>query len=69
VVSKQEYTDWRDHPITQELYKDVGSQAEESGAIILRSSTVDTSRDQFHRGVINMASQVIAWVPELSEEL
>lgn len=68
MITKEEFYEWKNSSCTIALHKTIQEQAEESGALILRSTQVDNNRDQFHRGIIALASAIVGWSPEVGEE-
>lgn len=69
VFTKGDFTDWSNHPITQELFMQLAEAAENHASEMIRRPTPDTNRDQFIRGIVFAIDHTIGWKPLLVDPL
>ncbi len=67
-VSKAEFIEWKQNPITEGLWKFIREEVQTLSAKILTAKTFDRDRDQFTKGQINGLSEAFDWEPEFTQE-
>ena len=68
MVSKEEFSDWRNHPITQELFAALIAQANLVATELLRRPTSDVEKDQWLKGQLAGIDLSCGFTPELVPE-
>jgi len=67
IATREEFVDWKNNPITQELFQVLMGAAEGYTAEMVNRITPDTNRDQFIRGAVNTIGHIAGWEPPLVE--
>lgn len=62
-VRRSLYLDWRRHPVTQELMKELAQVTEGLVASMINREIPDLHKDQFCRAFVRCADEVISWQP------
>ncbi len=68
MVTKEEFSDWRNHPITKELFDTLLLQANLAATELLRRPTSDVEKDQWLKGQLVGIDLACGFSPELIPE-
>ena len=68
MTTKSEFVQWRDMPMTQELFKNLQDLANQAAAEILGGDTYNADRVLFLKGYIQCISQVVGFRPETVQD-
>ncbi len=68
MVTKEEFSDWRNHPITKELFDSLLVQANMASTELLRRFTIDIEKDQWLKGQLVGIDLACGFTPELVPE-
>jgi hypothetical protein len=67
-VTKAEFSDWRDHPISKELLESINEQCNKIVEEILNRQDPNVNRDQYLKGMLSGFSQVVGFTPDWVED-
>jgi hypothetical protein len=68
-VTKSQYADWKNHPVTQELKEDIQGNMENYVAELVRDNLDrNYDRDHYLRAYVALATDVLGYTPELRED-
>lgn len=67
-VTKQEFSDWRDHPISADLLTSINEQCNKIVEEILNRPDPNVNRDQYLKGMLAGFSQVVGFTPDFVED-
>lgn len=68
-VAKEQYVDWKNHPVTKEVFANIADVASDEAAKLINRRQEDWSDDQYVRGFIRGIQEIIDWTPEFDDEL
>ena len=68
MVDKQDFLEWRDSPVTEELKKNLQEAVEGIASRILTRQESNPMDDQFLKGLMRGLTETLEWVPDLREE-
>ena len=68
MIAKEEYSDWKMHPVTKQLYEDMSLRINEFRDMLETSAGLDSIEDSTIRGVLAGFREVLEWKPESLEE-
>ena len=68
MVTKQEFFEWRNQPLTQEWLIVANDLANDAVAKIVNRPDVNPGLDQYLKGLISGLSEIIGWQPEFLPE-
>lgn len=68
MTTKSEFVQWRDMPLTQELFSNLQDLANQAATEILGGDTYNGDRVLFLKGYIQCISQVVGFKPETLQD-
>lgn len=63
-MTKQEYVEWRNHPVTRAFKEDVFGVIEAAAAELISRTAPNPERDTFLKGFVAGAKQLPEWEPQ-----
>lgn len=67
-VTKSQWYEWKQHPVTQELMHELQTNMEEYIARMVRRTADDYEDDQRIRAYVRVATDVLQFSPEIHQE-
>lgn len=67
-MKKEDFVEWRMHPITQALYDDVAEAVSAIMNAVLTRIEANAGLDTYQKGYIAGVKSVMDWDPDLEEE-
>lgn len=64
-VTKEQYSDWKNHPVTQELMADLTEECEGWVGQMIRRAEPNTAEDQFIRAFVKVTDNVRLYEPKI----
>jgi hypothetical protein len=68
MVSKEEYLDWKNSPVTEELARDLKQGIEGVVGILISRREHQPTDDQYLKGWIKGLVDALEWTPEIKQE-
>jgi BMFP domain-containing protein YqiC len=66
-VSRSFYSDWKRHPVTEELMQEIRSMMEDAISRMVMREEPDYDKDMAVRAFVKVADSVLNWQPEFLE--
>lgn len=67
-VKQALFAEWKRHPVTQELLRELHAGVETVVAQMVNREAPDLAKDQFARAFVRVADDIITWQPEFIPE-
>jgi hypothetical protein len=68
ICTKDEFAEWKSHPVTKALFSYLGEQVDNAKDILSTSAGSNPLADKELVGAIEAAKDVLDWTPELIDE-
>ena len=67
-VRKEQFGDWKAHPVTLEFRKELQEAVEMLVGEMVTRREPDEHRDAFTRAFVRAADSILTWTPDFAEE-
>jgi len=67
-VSKQLFGDWKRHPVTEEMLKELLQDTSREVSKMITREVPDGPRDQFVRALVKITDDIVTWEPDFLPE-